>query len=233
MILWSTLFKKRLAEQKYRAAGMVAFQGPQGAGKTLSMVTWLEHFVKKNPEETVIYSNIRLNNFPDRAKIFYYDSSNVSDVLRTQKDEEGRQMVIVVDEIGQLFLNNKRSAVSAADFSAVTQMRKRSILVLSTIQNFADLATHIRRHFKLLVTCKAVFRRFQVNLWQDAQEASFDVEKDRYAGSVVDVDIFKRCQYQGERYDTFELISEFAKVQTDATTFSQATPVVVTGARKE
>ncbi len=202
-IYWNTIFKKKIKPSK-EISGLMAFEGAQGTGKTFSMVHYVREEKRRCPGLRVL-SNIRIT-LPDGSKAEQYRSEDVAKILA---DPELKNAILVVDEIGELFLNNKKG-IDISAFSGATQVRKRNLMVVSTIQNFADLQTHIRRHFKILVKCKTLIsKRLQFNAYYLADSVSFDVKKDKYTGQQIDIDVFFRTQEIGDSYDTSQLIDAY------------------------
>lgn len=221
-IYWRTIFARR-APRLEGKSGMYCFDGEQGEGKTLSAVNLLYSEAKKAPVR--IYTNIDLYDFPVNAEIIKYKSAHVTEVLHQLNDQNDRQTYILVDEMAQLYLNGTYKNATMDAFQAVTQMRKRSIVVLATAQNFADLDTHIRRHFRYVIRCKSVMGGHHLNLWIRRRESKFDVAKDRYGGIPSGWDFLGKAKWLVNKYNTFELVSDFNEVSSKAISATLAGPV--------
>lgn len=209
MIYWDSLFKKKVKRDKKEVSGLVGFVGAQGCGKTLSAVHFCQQTHIRRPEIKV-YTNVPFK-FYDGTLPTVYKSEDVSLII---SDPNLHDAIIVVDEIAELFLNNTVSKVTLAAFAGITQVRKRHIVVLATMQNFADLATHLRRHFRIVVECRSFLKsKIQICIYYLRESMHFDVEKDKYVGEHVDFEVFGRTVQLCESYDTTYLIDAFMKAR--------------------
>lgn len=141
--------------------GINIFCGPQGSGKTLSLVHYLKKLLKDFPK-AIIVTNMELN-FPIEQKIIPYTGFN------DFKLENGIYGVIyVLDEI-HLILNSLESkGVPLSVIVELSQQRKQRKLILGSSQIYSRMAKPLREQIKNVIVCRNLFGVFQLNYLIDA-----------------------------------------------------------------
>ena len=141
--------------------GINIFCGPQGSGKTLSMVHYFKSIVSDYPK-AIIVTNIEFN----------FDVPNTVIKYTGFKDfqiENGIYGVIyLLDEI-HLILNSLESkGVPLSVIVELSQQRKQRKLILGSSQVYSRMAKPLREQIKNVIICKNYFGLFQFNYLIDA-----------------------------------------------------------------
>lgn len=141
--------------------GINIFCGPQGSGKTLSMVHYFKAIVKDYPK-AIIVTNIDFN-FEVPNKIIKY--SGFDDF----KIENGIYGVIYLFDEIHLILNSLESkGVPLSIIVELSQQRKQRKLILGSSQVYSRMAKPLREQIKNVIICKNYFGLFQFNYLIDA-----------------------------------------------------------------
>lgn len=141
--------------------GITIFSGPQGSGKTLTMVHTYKNIIIDNPKAIVV-TNIDVD-FDVPNKIIKY--SGFDDF----KIENGVYGVIyLLDEI-HLILNSLESrGVPLSVIVELSQQRKQRKCILGTSQVYSRMAKPLREQIKNVIMCKNYFGVLQFNYLIDA-----------------------------------------------------------------
>lgn len=169
--LWKTIKYKidfaRSHPDFFHYDGMTVFVGPQGSGKTLSMVLHAQELIRRYPKAKVI-SNIDLKNIPDA--IPFYEFNDLPDLIdQHYNDEKG--LIILVDEIQNLMDALESKNVSLEMLADLTQMRKQRIHMICSTQVFGRLIKPARQNFKNICICKCYFGMIQLNTYGNSVDA--------------------------------------------------------------
>ena len=143
--------------------GINIFTGPQGSGKSLSMIHYAKEIIKDNPK-AIIVTNLKFN-FEVPNKIIEY--SGFDDF----KIENGIYGVIyILDEI-HLILNSLESkGVPLSVIVELSQQRKQRKLILGTSQVYSRMAKPLREQIQNVIVCKNFFKLLQFNYLINAFE---------------------------------------------------------------
>ena len=143
--------------------GINVFCGPQGSGKTLSLVHYLKKILNDFPKAIVV-TNMELN-FPITQQVIKYTG------FKDFQIENGIYGVIyVLDEI-HLILNSLESkGVPLSVIVELSQQRKQRKLILGSSQVYSRMAKPLREQIKNVIVCKNLFGIFQLNYLIDAFE---------------------------------------------------------------
>ena len=141
-------------------AGLVCFYGPQGSGKTLSAVNYVQNLFLKYPNCKLV-TNLKLTQFPvDNVRVFEFIDSD--DLLRYKNDDKG--VIFLIDEI-QIYFNSLESKNISIDVIALlSQQRKQRLHIVCTSQVFDRMAKPLREQFDKAIECHCYFQCLQVNL---------------------------------------------------------------------
>lgn len=147
--------------EEMSCTGINIFCGPQGSGKTLTMIHIAKKIIKDYPK-AIIVTNIDFN-FKVPNQIIKY--SGFDDF----KIENGIYGVIyILDEI-HLILNSLESkGVPLSVIVELSQQRKQRKLILGTSQVYARMAKPLREQIKNVIICRNLFSIFQLNYLIDA-----------------------------------------------------------------
>ena len=172
MNVWNTLvYKVRFARNNpdyFYPAGIWLFCGPQGAGKTLSMVQCLKRMLKEYPKAKVV-SNLEIVGL-DREVIPFTDYSQL---LELTNGIEG--IIFVLDEIHVLWNSLESKEIPITEMATFCQMRKDRRVILGTSQVYSRIAKPIREQLQYVIDCHNFFQVLQVN---DILDPANSIEKD-------------------------------------------------------
>lgn len=151
-IKWKTFFEKGFKPNR-GVFGVYTYDGKQGSGKTFSLVEYL----LDNKEDIIIYCNISdvkgieytlIHGFKDLIAIKYALDNG------TLKIPKNKFLVIVYDE---LFTElNRYSKLNDEIMDFLCQMRKRGIVLLTTVQEWSELPLTWRRFCRYRIHCRMI-----------------------------------------------------------------------------
>lgn len=159
--------------------GTLIFCGPQGAGKTLSAVSYVIRLAWMYPK-SILCTNVEIDSdrFPPGYMVLEY---NGLDDLKTL--ENGYLGVIyLIDEI-HLELNSLESKNIDIDVMIeISQQRKQRKHIVGTSQQYMRMAKPLREQVRDIVLCRNWFDMLQFNKHIDGFESS---ERDGKLQAVV------------------------------------------------
>jgi hypothetical protein len=203
-LLWDFLTRKSRANQ-FRPYGFSIFVGPQGSGKTISMIEYLREQKEKYPNCKIV-TNFYCS-FADKRM------TDWRDLLEYRNHTDG--VIFAIDEI-----HSEYSSASWKDFpesilSEISQQRKQRIKIVATAQVFARVAKPIREQAFSVICCNTYLGRFTTNREYDAAEygtsdTPYQVKKKCrpiWKSRFVQSNDLRRC------YDTYEKIERMQKIE--------------------
>lgn len=191
---------------EFREYGFTFYVGRQGAGKTISMVRYLELMKEKYPN-CIIVTNFGYY----RADYIMHDWR---DILTIRNGTDG--VIFAIDEI-----HSEYSAASWKDvpedlLSEVSQQRKQRVKIVATAQFFSRVAKPLREQAATVVGCSTFAGRYTKNREYDALQYTMVVDnpnvvkkkiKPLSKSSFVQSDALRAC------YDTYEKIERMQKLK--------------------
>lgn len=197
-------YKRKFAKEHpdyFVPDGLVVFTGPQGSGKTLSAVNYVENLMKMYPKAKLI-TNLKLKDFPivdfkefclnyaiennieefitveEKRKIYdiYLKENRVFEFINSDdlsRYSNGEYGVIyLIDEI-QLYFNSLASKNINPDVMVqISQQRKQRKHIVCTSQVFGRMAKPLREQFSSVIVCKNFFGFLQFNRLIDRDSIS-------------------------------------------------------------
>lgn len=189
----------------FKEYGFTIFVGRQGAGKTISMIQYLNDMKAKYPDCIIVtnfwykYANHRMEDWRD--------------LLEIRNGEKG--VIFAIDEI-----HSEYSSASWKDFpesllSEISMQRKQKIKIVGTAQVFNRVAKPIREQAFSVIYCDTYFGRLTFNKEYDASEYStadtpYEVKnkvKPLWKSNFVQSNLLRNC------YDTYEKIERMKKIE--------------------
>lgn len=160
-VIWKL---KNSNPDEMKSVGINIFCGPQGSGKTLSLVHYLKKVLIDYPKAIVV-TNMELN-FEIKQQVIKYTG------FEDFKIENGIYGVIyVLDEI-HLILNSLESkGVPLSVIVELSQQRKQRKLILGSSQVYSRMAKPLREQIRNVIVCRNLFGIFQLNYLIDAFES--------------------------------------------------------------
>ena len=203
-LLDTLIYKIRFARDNpdyFYPAGIWVFCGPQGSGKTLSMVQTLKAMLNDYPKALVV-SNLDIKGL-DREIIPFTDYSQIE-----QLSNGINGIIFVLDEIHVLWNSLESKEVPISEMACFCQMRKDRRVVLGTTQVAMRVAKPIREQLQYIIDCDNWFGLLQVNTIIDPNKGE---EKD---GAISGEVVCHRCWFHRPAlYDSYDTLFKIKKAQ--------------------
>lgn len=145
--------EKQLAKKgikTFKPFGLTMFTGPQGSGKTISMVDYCLELKKEYPR-CKLYSNFDIVGQDGNIK-------NLNDLLKIRNGEDG--VIFCIDEIQNEFSTAASRNFPETLLSTLTQQRKQRIHIVASSQVFTRVAKPIREQCYCVCDCRTFFNRW-------------------------------------------------------------------------
>ena len=191
---------------EFKEYGFTFFVGRQGAGKTISMVRYLEVMKERYPDCLIV------TNFQ------YYRSNYIMtdwrDLLFVRNGEKG--VIFAIDEIHSEYDSSKWADIPEELLSEISQQRKQRIKIIASSQFYGRVAKPLREQAMTVVYCKTLFGRLTLNREYDALEYACITDNPLVAqkkikplrkSSFVQSDFLRRC------YDTYAKVERMRKTK--------------------
>ena len=179
---------------EFREYGFTFFVGRQGAGKTISMVRYLEVMKERYPECLVV------------ANFQYYRADRIMtdwrDLLTIRNGTKG--VIFAIDEIHSEYDSSKWADIPEDLLSEISQQRKQRVKIIASAQFFGRVA------------CRTLFGRLTLNREYDALEyisvidnplAAAQKIKPLRKSSFVQSDFLRQC------YDTYAKVERMRQTK--------------------
>lgn len=199
-------FFRRSIKAKRGLYGTYAFCGPQGKGKTTAIA---KYCFDKN-HKIIVFSNV---NMVGLDRFFYFDDfqdiySILSGLDNKTIDTEGRQVVIIFDEIFTLM--TKSAKLNKEIQSFLCQLRKRKIIFLTTCQSWAELPLGFRRLCRFEIDCNIwnipLLKSILITIYKDAERMKWDEIEQDHVAPIVWTRIAMFNKRVADMFDTRQLI---------------------------
>lgn len=202
---------KNRREGELHTTGIVIWCGPQGSGKTLSMIHVLKDILKDYPKAKIV-TNIAFNFEVENEVIEYQGFESF------QIDNGIYGVIYVLDEI-HLILNSLESkGVPLSVIVELSQQRKQRKLILGTSQVYSRMAKPLREQIKNVIVCKNFFNIFQLNYLIDAfntKEKDGELKVDK-----VKTSFFFHSKEDYLAYDTFKKMSLYVGINNNVSSYT-------------
>lgn len=165
VVQYNQQFRKEHPEY-FDPDGIIVFCGPQGSGKTLSAVGYVQKLCRLYPRVKVV-SNMTLS-LPEH--IDFIPWTGVKDFTEVQNDYAG--VIYLLDEIHLEFNSLESKKMDSNIFTVVSQQRKQRKHIVGTSQVFNRIAKPFREQFSYAVDCHNYFKCLQVNYLVNAKKAT-------------------------------------------------------------
>lgn len=195
-----------------KVTGINIFSGPQGSGKTLSMIKVLKKIIKDFPK-AIIVTNIEFN-FPILNKVIQYSGFEDFNL------ENGIYGVIyVLDEI-HLILNSLESkGIPLSIIVELSQQRKQRKLILGTSQVYSRMAKPLREQIRHVIICRNYFSLFQFNYLIDAFNSQEDSSgKLKFSKQKVSFFFHRKEDYTS--YDTYKKMDNYVGINSNISSYN-------------
>lgn len=195
-----------------KTVGINIFCGPQGSGKTLSLVHYLKPLLNDYPK-AIIVTNMELN-FEIKQEVRKYTGFD------DFKIENGIYGVIyVLDEI-HLILNSLESkGVPLSIIVELSQQRKQRKLILGSSQVYSRMAKPLREQIRNVIVCRNLFGIFQLNYLIDAFESQEGSDgKLKYKKLKTSFFFHRKDDYIA--YDTYKKMDMYVGINNNISSYN-------------
>lgn len=168
--LYRFIQKRRSGIIEFKEYGLRLYSGPQGSGKSMSMVEQLESYRMQFPDLL-----IATNFFYQHETMPIKSLAEIPVLSRIARENGFCGVVIGWDEIQNDFDNSVRS-FPVTILRTITQQRKQGIKILATSQVFTRVAKPIREQTFEVVECKTFLGRWTFQRWYDPLNYEFCIQ---------------------------------------------------------
>ena len=210
---WFDLFRWLLVDflerelhiNEFKESGFTFYVGIQGAGKTISMVRYLERMKERYPKCLIVtnFGYYRAN----------YIMKDWRDIITIRNGTDG--VIFAIDEIHSEYSASSWKDVPEDILSEVSQQRKQRVKIVATAQFFSRVAKPLREQAVTVVSCTTLWGRLTCNKEYSALQYASVVDnpvivkkrvKPLSKSSFVQSDALRAC------YDTYEKIKRMRHV---------------------
>lgn len=184
--------------------GILVFCGGQGAGKTISMVQYVQKLCELYPAVKVC-SNMELR-LPNDIEVIPWTGVHCF----TDISNGYAGVIYVIDEIHLEFNSLESKKMDSGIFEIVSQQRKQRKHIVGTSQVFNRIAKPFREQFKYAVACNCLFKCIQINTLLDAKKSKIDDSGEVIASSIKKYFWFHSPDLY-ESYDTYAVMKRLRK----------------------
>lgn len=190
----------------FKPFGLTMFTGPQGSGKTISMVDYCLELKKKYPK-CLLYSNFIIEGQDGTIK-------NLNDLLKLRNGEDG--IIFCIDEIQNEFSTAASRNFPETLLSTLTQQRKQRIHIVASSQVFTRVAKPIREQCYCVCDCRTFFNRWTRVRAYPADEYNSIIDSNSLDKKRKLRKLWKKSFIQTdelrEKYDTYAVVKRLSRV---------------------
>lgn len=203
--LFRTLsYKLRFAQDNpdyFYPAGIWVFCGPQGSGKTLSMVQCLKRMLKEYPK-AMVCSNIEIKGLDVPVIPF----EEYEQLLTLSNGVNG--IIFAIDELHVLWNSLESKEIPISEMATFCQMRKDRRVILGTSQVYSRIAKPIREQLQYVIECRNFASVLQVN---EVLDPAYCLERD---GNLEAQKIATRIWFHTpELYSSYDTLFKIQKAK--------------------
>lgn len=191
--------ERDLHRGEFSEYGFTFFVGRQGAGKTISMVRYLDVMKERYPHCLIV------TNFSYRQSD--YIMTDWRDLLTIRNGTDG--MIFAIDEIHSEYDSSKWNDVPEYLLSEISQQRKQRIKIIASAQFFTRVAKPLREQAATVVSCSTWLKRLTRNKEYDALEYALIIDNPLVAKKKIKAlrkSSFVQSDFIRNSYDTYEKI---------------------------
>lgn len=172
-------------------------------GKTYSVIDWLSEKHKKTNKK--IITNVK--SFADNNKnVCIYEPNFYEIIDKFNNGVYGTDYIIFYDE---LFTLLEKGKLNKSILSFISQLRKRGIYLVTTVQEWLDINVTFRRYVRFYVECKMynfLGCAWSVNTIHNGYEMQWNNDINEYESPIIKTTIKKCGKKIADSYDTYEVI---------------------------
>lgn len=174
-----------------------------GDGKTLSCIDWLLEKVKHSDKKIITNVKSFYNSHKD---ICIYEKNFYKIIKNFESGFYKRNYIIFYDE---LFTMLEKGKLNKDILSFISQLRKRGIYLVTTVQEWLEINVTFRRYCRFYVEC-AMYDYFgcswSVNTIRNGYEMHWNNLENEYESPIIKTTIKKCSKVIADSYDTNEVI---------------------------
>lgn len=190
----------------FREYGLTMYCGRQGAGKTVSMVEYLEQMRVKYPG-CKIYTNLKYEHETEPL--------NGWEMLLNTRDPAG--VIFAIDEVHAEFSSNAWKDFPPELLREISQQRKQRVKIIASAQAYKDVVIQLRRQCFDVVECRTLGERWTFQRCFDAEDYNSYVDSNATADRKFKFKrkwrrSFVQSDHLRELYDTYAKVDAMQKV---------------------
>lgn len=202
---WKSLFKVGFSK-KDNAFGLYTYTGKQGEGKTYSAIKFISQ--QKNRFNYVVITNVHsFKEFNDT--IYIDDIIELIQFIKLHHGVDGKKYLIFFDEIFTVLM--KGQSINTEILAFLAQLRKRSIIFVTTAQEWSEIPLTFRRFCRFQISCHMfsipiINKAFLLNKINDGYNAKWNNDTQEFEAPTLQTNFSKGNLDIINMYDTFEVI---------------------------
>lgn len=184
---------------------MASFVGLEnnGDGKTYSCCDFISEVRGDKKVITNQYKYYELN-----KDFCIYEPNFYEIIAKFNNGTYDKNYIIFYDE---LFTLLEKGKLSKNILTFISQLRKRSIYLVTTVQEWLDINVTFRRYVRFQIDCMMFnflgFFAISINQIHDGYKMHWDNELNEYSAPIIRTTIKKCSKAIADSYDTFEVIN--------------------------
>lgn len=201
VIRFDTIFRKGFRKHKDNY-GVFCWVGKQGDGKSYSCCDFINEIRGNKKVITNQYKYYLLN-----KNFCIYEPNFYKIIAKFEDGSYDRDYIIYYDE---LFTLLEKGKLNKNILTFISQLRKREIYLLTTVQEWLDINVTFRRYVRFQIDC-AMFNflgicAISINQIHDGYKMHWDNIENEYTAPIIKTTIKKCSKAIADSYDTFEVI---------------------------
>lgn len=202
---WKSFFKPGFSKRD-NAFGLYTYTGKQGEGKTYSAIKFISE--QKNRFNYIVVTNVHsFKEFDDT--VYIDDIMELIEFIKLNHEKNGKKYLIFFDEIFTVLM--KGQAINNEILSFLAQLRKRSIIFVTTAQEWSEIPLTFRRFCRFQISCHMfsfplISKAFLTNKINDGYNARWNNDTQEFEAPTLQTNFSKGNLDVINMYDTFEVI---------------------------
>lgn len=202
IIRFDTFFRKGFKKYNDRY-GVFCWVGKQGDGKTYSCCDFISEIRGNKKVITNQLKYAQLN-----KEFCIYEPNFYEIISKFNNGTYDKNYIIFYDE---LFTLLEKGKLKKNVLTFISQLRKREIYLVTTVQEWLDINVTFRRYVRYQVDC-SMFNflglfALSVNQIHDGYQMKWDNDLNEYSAPIIRTTIKKCSKAIADSYDTFEVIN--------------------------
>ena len=193
--------------------GLYTYTGKQGEGKTYSAIRFIEK--QRLLNDYIVITNV--HSYCCDNVIYMDNIIELIDFVKRNHGKNGKKYLIFFDEIFTVLMKGQSVNIDILAFLA--QLRKRSIVFVTTAQEWSEIPITFRRFCRYQISChmfNVPLLNFVVcwNRVNDGYNARWNSDIQDFEAPLLQTNISKGNVDVIKKYDTYEVIKNFNRKST-------------------